>query len=133
MADATAIATIGLQHRGTRMTLDEFARVEGQPGYLYELEKGIISVVDVPGIPHGLLVQAIRDPLIMYRLAHPDLVSYIASGSDAVIRMPEMQSERHPDILVYLTPPPADDAQPWEYWIPEIVVEVISVGSEDRD
>jgi Uma2 family endonuclease len=115
------------------MTLEEFARVQGKPGHLYELEKGVILVVDVPGVPHGLVVQAIRNPLIAYQLAHQKSVFYIASGHEAVLRMPDMQSERHPDLLIYLTPPPSDDAHPWEYWIPDIVLEVISPGSEDRD
>src|SRR5687767_3511680 len=100
MADTTAVATIGPQHHGTRMSLDEFARVEGEGGHFYELEKGVISVVDVPGLPHGFVVQAIRNPIILYQAAHANLVLYVASGSEAVLRMPEMQSERHPDLLI---------------------------------
>ena len=133
MADATTIATVGPQHHGTRMTLEEFAHVHGQAGHIYELEKGVIVVVDVPGLPHMLVKAAIRNALIIYQLAHPSRIFAVADSSDAVLRMPEMQSERHPDLLIYLSTPPPDDAQPWEYWIPDIVLEVVSPSSEDRD
>ena len=43
-----------------------------------------------------------------------------------------MQSDRHPDQAVYLLPPP-DGPRPWTRWVPEIVVEVVSEGGEDRD
>jgi len=131
MADTAAI--IGLAQNGTAMTLDEFAQVEGRPGYHYELQKGVILVVDVPGVPHLLVCQAIRNALVAYQLAHPSKSMIVASGTEMALRMPEQQSERHPDLAVYLTPPPVADAQPWDYWIPEIAVEVVSKGSEDRD
>src|SRR5205814_800323 len=35
-------------------------------------------------------------------------------------------------LSIYLTPPP-DDQYPWRAWIPDIVVEIISAGSEERD
>lgn len=133
MAETIAISTIGPQHDGQRMTLDDFARVEGQPGYSYELEKGVIVVVDVPGIPHMALRLAVRNALIAYQLAHPGRIHAVAEPSDSVMRMPGMQSERHPDVPVYLTPPATPDDQPWEDWIPEIVVEVVSASSVERD
>ena len=41
-------------------------------------------------------------------------------------------SERHPDLSVYLTDPPAG-TQPWAEWIPEIVIEIVSESSRRRD
>jgi Uma2 family endonuclease len=96
------------------------------------LEKGII-VVDVPGMPHGYIQEFIRDELALYRRANRHRICYIAEPSGAAMRMPEMQSERHPDLSIYLTPPPTPDAQPWEYWIPEIAIEIVSASSVDRD
>src|SRR3954447_1327528 len=48
------------------------------------------------------------------------------------MRLPGMQSDRHPDQAVYLLPPPPDES-PWTGWVPEIIVEVVSPGGEDRD
>jgi Uma2 family endonuclease len=42
------------------------------------------------------------------------------------------QSERHPDISVYLSAPP-DGPDVWSLWIPAIVVEVVSKSSAKRD
>jgi Uma2 family endonuclease len=133
MADTLAITEIGPEHHGTNMSLDEFARVEGRPGHRYELQQGVIQVVDVPGLPHGLVVQAIRNQLCSYQIDRPEKVYYIAAGSDAALRMPQLQSERHPDITVYLTRPPVADDHPWEHWAPDLVVEVVSSSSEERD
>lgn len=133
MADTLSILQIGPEHHGTRMSLDEFAQAQGLAGFNYELNRGVIEVVDVPGLPHSRIVKFIRDALTHYEAANPGVVDHDATGSEAVIRMPVTQSERHPDIFVYLSPPPVSGPQPWEYWIPEIVVEVVSPGSEDRD
>ena len=48
MADISTVPLIGPEHNGTPMTLDEFARAEGRPGHLYELERGTIVVVSLP-------------------------------------------------------------------------------------
>src|SRR6516164_1385348 len=48
--------------------------------------------------------------------------------------IPSWESERHPDIAVYLAPPPGrKDRTMWRTWIPGIVIEVVSEGSRDRD
>ena len=133
MADAGTIIRVGPQHAGQRMSLDEFARAAEQPGHTYELEKGVVVAVAIRGLPHALVVQAIRDALTAYRSAHPGSIYLTAEGGSAGVRMPEMESERHPDIAVYLTSPPTDDPQPWDFWTPDLVVEVVSPGSEQRD
>ncbi len=47
---------------------------------------------------------------------------------------PCLESERHPDIAVYLTePPPIDNATLWRHWFPELVIEVVSPSSRKRD
>jgi hypothetical protein len=42
------------------MSLDHFDRATGQEGHLYELNKGVIEVVDVPQPSHGRQVHALR-------------------------------------------------------------------------
>lgn len=103
-----AHVSIGPSHHGSHMPLEDFARAEGQPRAQYELEKRVILVVDIPGVPHSLAVQAIRDALVSYRLDRPSEVYAVVEGGSMTLRMPGMQSERHPDIAVYLSPPPTD-------------------------
>ncbi|MBI4614389.1 MAG: Uma2 family endonuclease [Planctomycetes bacterium] len=113
------------------MSLADFARAEGRGGYLYELAKGVVVVVNVPRVSHGLLTQAIDDQVRVYKVAHPGVIHFLAPGSDCALRLPGLQSERHPDRALYLTPPPSDN--PWDAWTPEIAIEVVSRGQEERD
>ena len=122
---------IGPADHGRPMTLDEFDLAEGVEGHLYELGRGVIVVTDVPGIPHLAQVSALRRQLYAYDAAHPGGIFDIAAGSDAKILVAGDQSERHPDLFIYKTPPPATDV--WSTWIPEIVIEVVSPSSAHRD
>lgn len=133
MSNAPAITRIGPEHQGTRMSLDEFAEARTRPGYHYELEEGVVIVVDVPGLPHGRIIDRVRDQLAQYRKLHPGRIDYVGGGSEAALRFPGLQSERHPDLSIYLNPPPTGDEQPWAFWTPEIVMEVVSAGSANRD
>src|SRR5207244_8921216 len=56
----------------------------------------------------------------------------IAGGSDCKILVTPLESERHPDLAIYKSPPPRTKSV-WIDWIPELVIEVISPGSEYRD
>jgi Uma2 family endonuclease len=122
---------IGPSDHGRPMTLDEFDLAEGVEGHLYELGRGVIVVTDVPGPSHFAQVEAIRRQLYRYDAAHPGVIHGIAAGSDAKILVADEQSERHPDLLIYKTPPPASDV--WSTWVPEIVIEVVSPSSAHRD
>lgn len=115
------------------MSLAQFAHAVGEPGYTYELERGVVVVVDVPGVPHERVKQNVRDVLAAYRLRHADRINLVADGSGSVIRMWAIESERHPDLSIYLSPPPTDDEQPWDEWTPDIVIEVVSRTSRRRD
>lgn len=122
---------LGPEDHGRRMSLAEFARAEGRGGYLYELAKGVVIVLDVPGVRHALVAQAIDEHIRVYEIAHPGTIHLLAPGSDCALRLPGLQSERHPDRALYLTPPPSDN--PWNSWTPEIAIEVVSRGQEERD
>ena len=114
------------------MTLDRFDRARGRGGYVYELNKGVIEVTDVPHPRHFALLQEVRNQLIAYQLAHPDAVHSVMGSQDSKILLAADQSERHPDISVYLSPPPeVDDV--WSLWVPAIVVEVVSKSSSRRN
>ena len=48
------------------------------------------------------------------------------------LRIPEWESERHPDLAVYTTPYPRGK-NVWARWIPDVLIEIVSLGSEERD
>jgi Uma2 family endonuclease len=123
---------IGPADHGRRMSLADFEYAEVQEGRLYELGRGVIIVSDVPGQRHLLQLNVIRRQLHGYDFQHPSRIHTIASGSDCKILLADLESERHPDIAVYKTPPP-EEANFWASWTPEIVVEIVSPGSEQRD
>ncbi len=129
---SSATTTIGPEDAGRRMTLDEFVAADGTDGYLYELARGIVVVTQVPGINHGWIVQRTGDLFALYNRDHPGRIIYRAAGSDCRLRLQGMQSDRHPDQAVYLTPPPRGK-RTWHTWVPAIVVEVVSKRGEDRD
>jgi hypothetical protein len=123
---------IGPADHGRRMTLDDFDHADVQEGYIYELGRGVIVVSDVPRRRHLVQVDAIRMQFSVYRLAHPERIATIAGGGECKILVPGFESERHPDIAIYFSSP-ASEEQIWSTWVPDIVVEVVSPGSEVRD
>ena len=123
---------VGPADNGRRMALEEFDHVETRPGYLYELARGVIVVSDIPGLPHMVQVDELRQALAVYRAQNPNQIRRILTGSECKILLGDLESERHPDIAVYKTPPP-DDENVWAVWIPALVIEVVSPGSENRD
>ena len=125
-------ASIRPEDHGRRMSLDEFDRAIAREGKLYELNKGIIQMVDVPHPRHSFALQAVRNQLVLYQEANPGIIHSILGSFDSKILIASAQSERHPDLSVYLSPPP-DVEDVWSLWIPEIVTEVVSPSSSRRD
>jgi len=131
---ATITIRIGPADHGRSMSLEEFDHAEEQEGYVYELSRGIITVSDVPKRRHLLLVSAIRDWLQSYKAMHPGRIQIIAAGNECKLPIADLDSERHPDLALYLTAPPdEDDEDFWIRWVPEIVIEVVSPSSRKRD
>jgi len=123
---------VGPQDHGRKMSLADFDHAIAQEGYVYELGKGVIEVSDVPHPSHLALLTRVRNQFIIYQEANPELINEVAGSNDSKILLESDQSERHPDISVYLTPPP-ESKDIWSTWIPSIVVEVISKSSIERD
>ncbi|MGD0769012.1 MAG: Uma2 family endonuclease [Tepidisphaeraceae bacterium] len=123
---------IGPEHHGRRMSLDQFDRAATRDDRLYELNKGIIEMVDVPQPRHLRQVLAVRNQLVLYQEANPGAIHSVTSSFDSKVLIASAQSERHPDLSVYLSPPPELD-QVWSLWVPAIVVEVVSPSSSRRD
>jgi Uma2 family endonuclease len=125
---------IGPADHGRQMSLDDFEQAEEQEGYVYELSRGIITVSDVPNKSHLFQVYAVRRQLSVYDISHPGPIRMIASGNECKVPIVGFASERHPDVSVYLSPAPdVQDEELWMLWVPEIVIEVISPSSRQRD
>src|SRR5687767_1492275 len=84
---------IGPQDHGRRMTLDAFDRATGEEGYLYELNKGVIEVTDVPHPRHMAQLLELRDQLVAYKLKHPGVIYAITGSNDSKILLADDQSE----------------------------------------
>jgi Uma2 family endonuclease len=125
---------IGPADHGRRMSLEDFEDAEGREGYLYELSRGAVTVSDVPSRRHMLLVSEAKDMLFAYKVTHPGRIQVVLAGSECKLLIDDLESERHPDISVYVTPPPElDDRNFWRRWVPDLVIEIVSPSSRKRD
>lgn len=124
--------TIGPADNGRRMSVADFDCAEGLPGHDYELNRGVITVVDVPNFRHLAQVDALREQLSAYRRGHPGVIHTIAGEGGCKVLITPMNSERHPDWAVYLSPPPPG-GNLWATWVPAILIEVVSPSSRQRD
>jgi Uma2 family endonuclease len=125
---------IGPDDNGRRMTLDDFDEAEVMGGYHVELGRGEVVVTEVPLPGHIAVVDRLRRQLILFDARTPGRIVCIASGGECKLSVAQFDSERHPDLAVYLTQPPNQDSNKvWSEWIPELVVEVVSPASEIRD
>ena len=125
---------IGPQHHGRKMSLKAFEFAQVEEGYLYELARGYIVVSEVANYYHGMQIVAINRLLWSYDAARPGTIHAILAGSDCKLLIPQWESERHPDLSVYLTAPKGrKDRTLWRTWVPDLAIEVVSEGSRDRD
>ena len=124
--------SIGPADNGRRMSLAEFDGVDGQEGFIYELNKGVIEVTHIPHRKHAMQVAEIVEQFYAFKLSNPGVIHFIGSPEGTKVLIESEQSERHPDISIYTTPmPDTDDI--WSIWVPTIVVEIVSESSIKRD
>jgi hypothetical protein len=128
-----AVKRIGPADHGKRMRLVDFDHADVQEGFLYELGRGRIVVSDVPGRRHYEQIMATKRQAMAFDLASPDLVHAIFSSGECKILAWGFESERHPDLAIYLVPPPDDEEDQWSIWIPALVIEIVFPGSVHRD
>ena len=126
------VTRIGPADDGRPMSLDEFDRAEGQEGYRYELSRGIITVTDVPDLEHQAQVATAYEQFVLYSAAHRGTVYRVIEGNSAKILLADLQSERHPDLVLYKSRP-LDRENVWATWVPDLVIEVVSPSSRRRD
>ncbi|MCI0740924.1 MAG: Uma2 family endonuclease, partial [Gemmataceae bacterium] len=63
---------------------------------------------------------------------HPEQIQIVLGAMECKLLVGEFESERHPDLAIYKKKPPRQEDF-WFHWIPEIVIEVVSLGAELRD
>ena len=125
---------IGPRHHGRKMTLRAFEFVQTEEGWLYELARGYIVVSDVPNFAHMRQASHIRKRFDCFDGENPGLIYEILTTMECKLLIPEWDSERHPDIAIYLTPPRNRKGRAmWRTWFPDLIVEVVSESSRDRD
>jgi Uma2 family endonuclease len=126
--------TLGPRHHGRKMSLRTFENARVEEGFHYELARGYVVVSEVPNPPHARMVALIRAHLGRYQLDNPQALYDVYGGMECKILIPEWKSERHPDLSIYLTAPKGPkNRTAWRRWIPELVIEVVSESSRDRD
>jgi Uma2 family endonuclease len=128
---------IGPDDHGRKMSLKDFEFVETEEGYHYELSRGYISVADIIRYRHSMTIAELRNQLTAYQMANPGSFFTVLGSGDCKLLIREWESERHPDLSVYLTKPKGPNASKdnkvWRRWVPELVIEVVSERSTDRD
>src|SRR4051812_14817281 len=105
---ATTRLQLGPADHGRRLTLEEFLDAEGEPGYRYELARGVVEVTNVPNDPHWQIVDNLRELFSTHRRAHPGLIRRLGGGGECQVVSPEMASGRNPDMAVVFEGAPFD-------------------------
>ena len=118
---------------GRTMNLEEFLDADFAEGYRYELSRGMLIVIEIANPPHFHQVQAIYEQLFAYKASHSGVIQSLGGGGETRLDIDEVDSSRHADVVVYKTPAPSNNRDCWSIWIPELVIEVVSPGSGQRD
>lgn len=121
---------LGPADHGRLMTLEEFRDADEEPGYRYELARGVLEVTEVPNDPHGYVVFNLYTALALYHQAHPRTILRFGGAGEFRLWLPGMDSGRNPDVAVVLrgTPLGPRGRRP-----PSLVIEIVSEGSEAHD
>jgi Uma2 family endonuclease len=125
---------LGPRDHGRKMSLRAFEFAQVEEGHFYELARGYIVVSEVANFTRARQTAYIRTRLGHYHVEHPDALYEILGGMECKLLIPMWESERHPDIAVYLTAPKGRrDRTIWRTWIPDLTIEIVSDSSRDRD
>src|SRR5690242_12272819 len=109
MASLATGTRIGPADHGRTMTLEEFREAEEEPGYRYELARGVLEVTEVPNDPHGQIVCNLYEALAAYRRSYPNVILRYGGASEFWLWLPGMISGRNPDAAVVLHGTPKDE------------------------
>ena len=124
---------LGPADNGRTMNLEEFINADFAEGHRYELSRGKLIVNEVANPPHFHQVQAIYEQLYAYKATHSGVIHSLGGGGETRLDVEDIDTSRHADVVVYKTPNPSNNRDCWAVWIPELVIEVISPDSRQRD
>ena len=127
---STLATRIGPADHGRAMTLEEFQDADEEPGYRYELARGVLEVTHVPGDPHGQLVWTILSAIARHAQEHPGRIQRSGGAAEFRLWLPGMVSGRNPDVAVVLRNTPRDSRG---HRPPVLAFEVVSKRGETRD
>jgi len=120
---------LGLKDQGRLLSNDEFANALFDEPYRYERMGGRLIVMSPSGHEHSRLISSILKPLFLYDSQNESVIDLIAP--EGWLRTGDGQ-DRMADIAVYLTQS-ATSADHIYDMVPDLIFEVISQGSEERD
>ncbi len=121
---------LGQADHGRALTLDEFRDADEEPGYRFELARGIVEAAEVPDDWHGEIVCNLYRAFAFHRTEHPRVIHRYGGASEFRLWIPGMISGRNPDVAIVLRGAPRDVRG---RRIPVLAVEVVSEGGEERD
>ncbi len=118
---------LGPADHGRPTTIDELLDADEEPGYRYELARGVLEVTEVPGDPHGDIVFYFFQALAFYHRDHPGVIRRYGGSGEFRLWMIGMATGRNPDVAVVLagTPKNVRGRRP-----PQLAIEVVSSGAE---
>jgi Uma2 family endonuclease len=113
---------------GLELSREEYAEADWSEGVRFERSHGRLVAMPPAGHDHHVTSEPIRDHLVVYKLAHPDVVEHVFEESWTAV---DDDTDRIPDLAVYLK---SADAEPLRIpdRVPELIFEIISPGRENR-
>ena len=114
--------------QGRPIDADAFAEAEFEEPFRYERVKGRLVVMSSSGLAHTRMISAILERLYLYKHNSKDVIDLIAP--EGWMRAAD-HTDRVGDIAIYL----AGHEHPEQIYdmVPDLVFEVVSEGSEERD
>jgi Uma2 family endonuclease len=127
---ATTRIQIGPADHGRKMSLDAFREADEEPGYRYELARGVLEVNEIPKTPHRRVVSNLFKLAANYDRDHPGVIDYFGGGTEVRAWVVGKDLARHPDFGIVFLGAPLDAVGDLQAFL---VAEVVSPSSKKRD
>jgi Uma2 family endonuclease len=130
------VPTVGQEPRAEdyapRVTWEEYLEMEDPPGFRLEYERGRLLVSPTGRAAHDFLRDILAMDLGRYEEENPQACSVISEHS---FFMPPGERDYRPDVAVVVDERKDKPIDPmsWGEGAPDIVIEVLSPSTEDRD
>jgi len=118
---------------GAKVSFAEWWDGEFEEGFAAELSRGEVLPMEVPNLPHEEILDRLRTAVTLWRVAHPGMIRLISGGLGSRVPVPPFDSDRHPDLTVYVGEMPGEGRQVWRRNAPAVVCEVLSRGTRSLD